>query len=337
MDYANSDSLTAAMGLNQKIYLDSLLSQGFFMNSFIGTFGFVAFFLEKIGIHFACFLFLKFLLEIIVTIIKALEINKLTNRTMSFWKIILGATYNLFVLSVFTSIFSNENSNLESSDLQNSRQKQIRQQNHNQNIYQESTASLPMVERNEPAVPLMSPDLRNEPGLYPDPIRYNCGMWAHSSIVHNMNMITYEIIIPPEDCKKAAKNNKITVNEDGYTNELIIKMDESILQHRNEGTSLEGDSSTACKNRGQIKHYSYKTHMQNHNQNIYQESTASLPMVERNEPAVPLMSPDLRNEPGLYPDLNNQNEQLVRTNVIGTISSTTIPHPTTNNNTITPI
>ena len=49
------------------------------------------------------------------------------------------------------------------------------------------------------------------------------------------------------------------------------------------------------------------------------------------------MSPDSRNEPGLYPDLNNQNEHLVRTNVIGTISSTTIPHPTTNNNTITPI
>ena len=77
-----------------------------------------------------------------------------------------------------------------------------------------------------------------------------------------MNMITYEIIIPPEDCEKAAKNNKILVNEDGYTHELIIKMDESILQHRNEGTSLEGDSSTACKNRGQIKHYSYETHMQ---------------------------------------------------------------------------
>ena len=76
---------------------------------------------------------------------------------------------------------------------------------------------------------------------------------------------------------------------------------------------------------------------QHQNQNIYQESTASMPMVERNEPAVPLMSPDSQNEPGLYPDLNNQNEHLVRNSVIGTISSTTIPHPTTNNNTITPI
>ena len=168
MDYAKSDALTAAMGLNQKIYLDSLLSPGFLIKNFIGTFGFVAFFLEKIGIYFACLLFIKFLLEIIVTIIKALEIDKLTNRTMSFWKIILGAAYILFVLSVFTSIFSNENSNLEPSALRNSKQKQIRQQNHNQSIYQESTASIPMVERNEPAVPLLSPDSRNEPGLYPD-------------------------------------------------------------------------------------------------------------------------------------------------------------------------
>ena len=76
---------------------------------------------------------------------------------------------------------------------------------------------------------------------------------------------------------------------------------------------------------------------QNQNQNIDQESTASIPMVERHEPAVPLLSPDSRNEPGLYPDLNNQNEHLVRNNVIGMISSPTIPHSSTNNKTITPI
>ena len=52
------------------------------------------------------------------------------------------------------------------------------------------------------------------------------------------------------------------MNEDGYTHELIIKTDESILPHRNEGTSLEGGSLTACKNRGQVKHYSYEPHMQ---------------------------------------------------------------------------
>ena len=74
-------------------------------------------------------------------------------------------------------------------------------------------------------------------------------------------MISYEIIIPPEECEKAAKINKITVNKDGYTHEAIIKMDESILHRRNEGTSLDGDNLTSCKNRGQVKHYSYETHL----------------------------------------------------------------------------
>ena len=108
MDYGNSDALTAAMGLNQKIYLDSLLSSQFFVNKSIGNFGFVAFFLQKGGIYFACFLFIKFLLEIVLTIIKNLEINKLNIRTLSFWKIMLGATYNVFVLLVFFSTFSNK-------------------------------------------------------------------------------------------------------------------------------------------------------------------------------------------------------------------------------------
>ena len=38
--------------------------------------------------------------------LRAFEIHKMSNRTIGFWKILLGATYNLFVLSVFTSIFS---------------------------------------------------------------------------------------------------------------------------------------------------------------------------------------------------------------------------------------
>ena len=52
------------------------------------------------------------------------------------------------------------------------------------------------------------------------------------------------------------------MSEDGYNHELIIKFDESIMQQRNEGTSLDGDISTVCENRGQVKHSSYETHMQ---------------------------------------------------------------------------
>ena len=76
-----------------------------------------------------------------------------------------------------------------------------------------------------------------------------------------MDMITYESIAPTEDCAKAVK--KKSVIEDGYNHDELIKnIDEIIMQHRNEGTSLDGNISTACENRGQVKHSSYETHMQ---------------------------------------------------------------------------
>ena len=70
-------------------------------------------------------------------------------------------------------------------------------------------------------------------------------------------MIINETIIPPENCEKAGKNNKITVNEDGYTHELITKLDESILQHRKVGASLEGDSSKYKILAGSLYHAQY--------------------------------------------------------------------------------
>ena len=76
MDYENSDDLNGAMGSGPKIYLDSPPSPGFsIISSSEESSGFVTFSLEKIGICFVGFLFRKFLLEIIVTIIKALEIT----------------------------------------------------------------------------------------------------------------------------------------------------------------------------------------------------------------------------------------------------------------------
>ena len=42
-----------------------------------------------------------------MTILKAFEIHRISQNTVGFWKLLLGATYNLFILSIFTSIFSN--------------------------------------------------------------------------------------------------------------------------------------------------------------------------------------------------------------------------------------
>ena len=44
-------------------------------------------------------------------------------------------------------------------------------------------------------------------------IRYNCGMFSHSSIVHNAPIITYDIVVSPEQCLNANKTGKIIVTE----------------------------------------------------------------------------------------------------------------------------
>ena len=108
IDYSQKDIYASAMGINRQIYLDSLLSPTFFTDQFKGTFGIITFYLEKIGVYFACFLCIKFLTDVIVTIIRAFEIHKISNKTMGFWKFLLGATYNLCILSFFTPVFSNE-------------------------------------------------------------------------------------------------------------------------------------------------------------------------------------------------------------------------------------
>ena len=94
------------MKFNREVHFDALLSPTFFVNQFIGTSGRIAYWVERCGAYFACFLLVKLLFDILVTILWALEIHRLSKQTTEFWKILLGATYNLFVLSIFTSVFS---------------------------------------------------------------------------------------------------------------------------------------------------------------------------------------------------------------------------------------
>ena len=108
IDYSHKNIYASAMGINRQIYLDSLLSPTIFTEHFKGTFGIITFYLEKIGVNFAGFLCKKFLTDVIVTIIRAFEIHKISTKTMGFWKILLRATYNLCILSYFTPVFSNE-------------------------------------------------------------------------------------------------------------------------------------------------------------------------------------------------------------------------------------
>ena len=98
------------------VYLDSFISPNFFDNRYIEMFGYTQFILEQCGIYFAAFLFLKFIIQIVVTIVKALQIHKITGASVNFGKIILFATYNILFTSIMTSIFKNEPTNEKQPD-----------------------------------------------------------------------------------------------------------------------------------------------------------------------------------------------------------------------------
>ena len=96
----------------RRLYLDSFISSNYFYDQFIDEFGVVGYWLERLGVWFAVFLFLKLVIDTIITIIKALEIHKLTGASVNFGKLLLSATYNLFFLSIFTSVFTRNSEGL---------------------------------------------------------------------------------------------------------------------------------------------------------------------------------------------------------------------------------
>ena len=87
-------------------FVDNMISPNYFENSFVQTFGTVGYWLEKCGIWFAIFLFVKLIIDIVVTVMRTLEIDRTTGRSVSFGKVLLSATYNLFMVSILNSIYS---------------------------------------------------------------------------------------------------------------------------------------------------------------------------------------------------------------------------------------
>ena len=104
IDNSQRDIYRAA-GLNNRLYLDSTLSPLFFLYHFKSTFGEIGFHIERAGILFACFMLIKFLIDVVIFTLRAFEIQKLSKNTIGFWKTLLGASYNLFLLSIVTSIY----------------------------------------------------------------------------------------------------------------------------------------------------------------------------------------------------------------------------------------
>ena len=85
-------------------FVDNMISPNYFENGFVETFGTIGYWLEKCGIWFAIFLFVKLNIDIVVVVKRTLEIYRITGRSVSFGKVLLSATYNLSMVSILNSV-----------------------------------------------------------------------------------------------------------------------------------------------------------------------------------------------------------------------------------------
>ena len=70
--------------------------------------------MEKLALLFSLFLFVKFISEVVCTILRAFEINKLSGRTVHFGKVIAASVFNIMMLGILTDLFTeNEENKIE--------------------------------------------------------------------------------------------------------------------------------------------------------------------------------------------------------------------------------
>ena len=87
-------------------YVDNMISPSYFKNQFMDTFGSVAYALEFCGTNLSCFPFIKLIVDLIVMILRHMQIIRLTGASLGFGKTLLSDSYNLFLTSILTSVFN---------------------------------------------------------------------------------------------------------------------------------------------------------------------------------------------------------------------------------------
>ena len=86
-------------------FVDNMISPGYFKDRFMDTFGPVAYVFEHCGIYFTVFLFFKLITDVVVMVICHLKITKKTGASLGFGKTLLSASYKIFLMSVFNSMY----------------------------------------------------------------------------------------------------------------------------------------------------------------------------------------------------------------------------------------
>ena len=93
------------------------------------------------------------------------------------------------------------------------------------------------------------------------PLRFHCGMFSHSSIVHKQSSITTDYVLSADDCRQAIATKEIKISYWGKTFTASVDYDVEIQTWGNAGTKRENKDE--CDDSGEVKHLSIITFMQN--------------------------------------------------------------------------
>ena len=85
--------------MNKSFYIDSLISPNFWKKKFTSTFGILTFWLEKVGVYFALFMFISSLMGIISVVIRTYEMRRLTANSLSIGSVLFSGIFNVLHIS----------------------------------------------------------------------------------------------------------------------------------------------------------------------------------------------------------------------------------------------
>ena len=127
--FGSRESFSNILGTNyynsKTIYLDSFISPDFFNNRFVETFGKIQYIIERCRTFFAAFLFIRLLIDIVLCLIRAMQINKITDASIHFGKALFAATFDLMSVPILTSIYQATNSENDNTDENKERTMQV--------------------------------------------------------------------------------------------------------------------------------------------------------------------------------------------------------------------
>ena len=101
-------NLERLLSLDDRLLMDHLLTPSFLVDKFKEIFGLLGYYIQCLGNFFACFLLVKTLIDVVVIVLRRLEIRKVSGATFGFVRTMLGATFHLFVLSLQTPMYETD-------------------------------------------------------------------------------------------------------------------------------------------------------------------------------------------------------------------------------------